>query len=75
MPTRAMATIQVNGHTEADGTLDISVSTGLPESGVGVSLNVDGPGPRWRHALYEPHHISYCPPSSDGLQSAKRPPS
>ena len=35
-----MTTIQVNGHTKPDGTLDISVSTGLPESDVEVLLVV-----------------------------------
>jgi len=35
-----MTTIQVNGHTKPDGTLEISVSTGLPESDVEVLLVV-----------------------------------
>ncbi len=35
-----MTTIQVNGHSKPDGTLEISVLTGLPESDVEVLLVV-----------------------------------
>ena len=55
-----MKTIQMNGHTSPDGTLDISVPTGLPESDVEVLLVVqpvtDQPRPRgngWPEGFFE----------------------
>ena len=55
-----MKTIQVNGHTKPDGTLDITVSTGLPESHVEVLLVVQvvaepdtATAPAWPPGFFE----------------------